>query len=396
MESAAVSLPLRRRHQYSWNQATCPSSHSGGLTIASFGPRRRLPSKSRVIRVRCSRLDRSSSARRDLIQNKSKRNGRRMKIAIVVPRSAVPRSGNRHTAARWAGFLRALGHRVREVTEWRGGGDDLVLALHAFKSHSSISRFSLQRPDNPLVVALTGTDLYRDIGRHPEARESLGMAERLIVLQAEGLRELSPYLRTKARVVYQSADVALRHAPDRSRFRIAVVGHLREEKDPFRAVLALRFVDRAAPIEVVQIGGSLHPEMTRQARGWAQRERRYRWLRSVPHRRAMSELAKSHVLVVSSLMEGGANVICEAARIGVPVLASRIPGNVGMLGSRYSGYFPLFDDKALARLIERCIGDARYYRALRKAMLKRRALFEPRAERAALERLLRALPVADR
>ncbi len=319
-----------------------------------------------------------------------------MKIAIVIPRSAAPRGGNRHTAGRWAGFLRALGHRVREVTEWRGGGDDLLLALHAFKSHSSISRFSLQRPDSPLVVALTGTDLYRDIGRHPEARESLGMAARLIVLQEEGLRELSPYLRTKARVVYQSSNVALRHAPDRSRFRIAVIGHLREEKDPFRAVLALRFVDRAAPIEVVQIGGSLHPEMTRQALGWAQRERRYRWLRSVPHRRAMSELAQSHVLVVSSFMEGGANVICEAARIGVPVLASRIPGNIGMLGRDYPGYYPLRNERALARLIERCRTDSAFYKRLRSAVIRRRGLFSPASERDALKRALQGLKPPSR
>ena len=314
-----------------------------------------------------------------------------MKIALVVPRSAAPRSGNRHTSARWAKFLRGFGHRVREITEWRGGSDDLLLALHAYKSHSSISRFSRERPASPLVVTLTGTDLYRDIGRHPEARESLGMAARLIVLQEEGLRELSAYLKTKTRVVYQSSDVKLRQTVDRSRFRIAVIGHLREEKDPFRAALALRFVDRAAPVEVLQIGGSLHPEMTRQARGWAKRERRYRWLRSVPHREAMRWLSTSNVLVVSSLMEGGANVICEAARIGVPVLASRVPGNLGMLGRDYPGYYPLRDERALGRLIERCRTDPAFYRRLRSALIRRRGLFSPASERNALKRALHGL-----
>ncbi|HKA38852.1 MAG TPA: glycosyltransferase, partial [Burkholderiales bacterium] len=129
-----------------------------------------------------------------------------------------------------------------------------------------------------------------------------------------------------------------------------------------------------------------------RARAWKSLEKRYRWVGSVPHRSAMRWLASSHVLVVSSVMEGGANVICEAARIGVPVLASRIPGNVGMLGRDYPGYFPLFDDRALARLIERCRTDARFYASLRRAVSKRRAMFAPRAERAALRRLLRALP----
>jgi glycosyltransferase involved in cell wall biosynthesis len=203
-------------------------------------------------------------------------------------------------------------------------------------------------------------------------------------------------LKQKTRVVYQSSDVKLRHAPDPSRFRVAVIGHLRSEKDPFRAVMALRRIGRSAPVEVLQIGAALNREMRTRCRAWMKLERRYRWLGSVTHDRAMRWLASSHVLVVSSVMEGGANVICEAARIGVPVLASRIPGNVGMLGRGYPGYFPLFDDKALARLIERCRKDASFYKKLHGALLRRRSQFAPEAERAALKRLLRALPADTR
>ncbi len=318
-----------------------------------------------------------------------------MKIAITVPSSAVPRSGNRHTAGRWRRFLRDLGHRVRVETEWSGADDDLLLALHAHKSHPSIRRFRELRPGAPLVVALTGTDLYRDIRKYADARRSLKMATRLAVLQGEGLRELNPALRRKTKVVYQSSDVRLRHAPCKSRFRVAVIGHLRSEKDPFRAVRALRHIVRSARIEVVQIGGALDPKMRAEARQWSKREARYRWVGSVTHGRAMRWLASSHVLVLSSVMEGGANVICEAARIGVPVLASRVPGNVGMLGRGYPGYFPLFDDKALARLIERCRTDASFYKRLRGRLLQRRALFAPAEERTALKRLLRNLPAGD-
>jgi putative glycosyltransferase (TIGR04348 family) len=314
-----------------------------------------------------------------------------MKIAIAVPPSAVPRSGNWHTAARWAGFLRELGHRVRIVTRWRGGHDDLLLALHARKSFDSILRFSDLRPAAPLIVALTGTDLYRDIRTHAEARQSLGLAARLIVLQEKGLRELSAFLRRKTSIVYQSSDVTLRHAPDRSRFRVAVIGHLRGEKDPFRAVMALRRIERSTPVEVLQVGAALDREMRERARGWKKIEGRYRWLGSLEHKAALRLLASSHVLVVSSVMEGGANVICEAARIGVPVLASRIAGNIGMLGRDYPGYFPLYDDKALARLIERCRCDASFYKKLRRALLSRRGLFSPASERAALKRSLQGL-----
>jgi putative glycosyltransferase (TIGR04348 family) len=314
-----------------------------------------------------------------------------MKIALAVPPSAAPRSGNVHTAARWAGFLRQLGHRVRIVTRWRNGHDDLLLALHARKSAHSILRFAELKPSAPIVLALTGTDLYRDIRSSPEARQSLGLAARLAVLQEEGLRELSPFLRGKTRVVYQSADVKLPHAPGKSPFRVAVIGHLREEKDPFRAVMALRRIERSTPVEVLQIGGALDREMRERARGWRKIERRYRWLGSVEHRAAMRLLASSHVLVVSSVMEGGANVICEAARIGVPVLASKVPGNIGMLGRDYPGYFPLQDDRALARLIERARTDAAFYKRLKGAVRRRSKLFAPASERAALKRLLAGL-----
>jgi putative glycosyltransferase (TIGR04348 family) len=311
-----------------------------------------------------------------------------MKIAIAVPPSAVPRSGNHHTAARWARFLSGMGHRVRVVRQWRGGNDDVLIALHARKSYPSLSRYHERCPDGAPVVVLTGTDLYRDIVTSAEARQSLGMATRLVVLQEEGLRELSPYLRGKTSVIHQSSDARLRHAPDGSRFRVAVLGHLREEKDPFRTVMALRRIERSKPVEVVQAGAALSREMRERGRAWNRLEPRYRWLGGVPHGRALRLLASSHVLVVSSEMEGGANVICEAAAIGVPVLASRVPGNVGMLGRDYPGYFPLFDEKALARLIERARTDAAYYRKLKGAILRRRRLFEPAAERAALKRLL--------
>ena len=102
------------------------------------------------------------------------------------------------------------------------------------------------------------------------------------------------------------------------------------------------------------------------------------------HGRALRWIASSHVLVVSSRMEGGANVIAEAARIGTPVLASRVQGNVGMLGPRYPGYFRLGDTRALARLLSRARGDPAFRARLRKELAARRRLFAPAEERRAL------------
>ena len=311
-----------------------------------------------------------------------------MKIAIVTPGVRGARSGNEHTAGRWARFLRGLGHRVTVAKEWMGGDAGIMIALHARKSHASIARFHRLRPGAPLIVVLTGTDLYRDLKRSAQARRSLELASRLVVLQPEGRQVLRQRHRAKTRVVYQSATTKLRHAPQRGRFRVAVVGHLRHEKDPFRAVAALARLPQEADVEVIQLGAALTPPMRVQARRWMRREPRYRWLGSRPHAETLRRIAASRLLVVSSVMEGGANVICEAARIGVPVLASRVSGNVGMLGAGYPGFFTLRDHGALAALIERAADDSAYYGRLKRAVLARRRFFAPDAERAALRRLL--------
>ena len=314
-----------------------------------------------------------------------------MKIAIVSPASSGPRSGNRHTAARWAKFLREAGHRVAVATGWDSGGEDVLIALHARKSYESIERFHAARPGAPLIVVLTGTDLYRDIRSDRNARRALDLASQLVVLQERGLQELSRRHRAKTRVIYQSADVRSRHAPPAHRFRVAVIGHLRNEKDPFRATQALARLPQDREFEIIHLGAALTPEMRRSAQSWMKREPRYRWLGSKPHGETMRWLARSHVLVVSSVMEGGANVICEAARIGVPVLASRVRGNIGMLGSGYAGYFRLHDHEALAGLLERAARDSKYYRRLKDTVRARRRLFAPAAEGSGVRSLVRQL-----
>ena len=159
-----------------------------------------------------------------------------MRIALVTPAGPGTRNGNRHTAVRWAAFLRKAGYRVNVSVQWAAGdGADAMLALHARRSHASIKAFPR---DKPLVVALTGTDVYRDIHQSAEAQESLEFAHRLIVLQPKAAEELPAALRKKVRVVVQSASTSLRHRPVRGKFRVCVIGHLREEKDPFRTAAA--------------------------------------------------------------------------------------------------------------------------------------------------------------
>ena len=307
------------------------------------------------------------------------------RISIVTPAPPGSRVGNRHTAARWSRMLRTAGHRVAILNEWRDERCELLIALHADRSHASVRRYRDARPDGALIVVLTGTDLYRDLPRgSKKARESLDLADRIIVLQSEAKRTLPKKWKKKTSVVYQSSDTKLKHSPPRRPFRIAVVGHLRKVKDPFRAVMALQHLK--GDYEVVQVGGALDPAMVPIARRWMKREPRYRWTGDLPHAEALRWIARSHVLVVSSVMEGGANVICEAARIGTPVLASRVPGNVGMLGAGYPGFYRLGDSRALARLIHQAASTTS---RLERRLARRRSTFSPSAEKTALRKGVR-------
>lgn len=317
------------------------------------------------------------------------------RIVIVTPAPPGSRHGNRNTAQRWARHLRALGHDVQISQEWDGSERDLLIALHARRSHASIRNWDAARPRLPLALVLTGTDLYRDIRIDADARASLDLADRIVVLQPKGLDELDAAQRGKARVIFQSVRSALRAAPPLRYFLVTVIGHLREEKDPFRAALALAHLPVSSGLRVVHLGQAMSEDFAREARALMRVEPRYRWLGEVDHPRAMRWLARSHVMVISSLMEGGAHVVSEAIGIGVPVIASAVPGNIGLLGDQYPGYYPVGDEKALAALLARAQDDADWRLSLQAAVTARRFAVDPAAERDALQALIGELSADD-
>jgi len=309
-----------------------------------------------------------------------------MRIALVTPYLPAARNGNAHTAVRWRRFLRQAGHRVEMAREWDGRPVDGLIALHARRSHTAIARFAALYPERPLLLLLTGTDVYRDIHFDAAARHSLGLASRLVVLQDTGVDELPAAYRAKTRVIYQSAPT-LKPVPKPTRyFGLCVVAHLRSEKDPFRAAYAARLLPVASRIRILHVGGPLQHGMEEQAR--ALESPRWHWLGARQHGETRRRIARSHLLVISSRMEGGANVICEAVAAGTPVLASDIPGNVGMLGEDYAGTFPTGDEAALAELMWRAETDPDFLALLLRQCTVRAPLFTPEREAAAVQALI--------
>jgi len=307
-------------------------------------------------------------------------------ILIVSPASARENNGNWQTASRWMRILAGSGRvRVTVTQEWTNAqaAPDLLIALHARRSASSLAAFADAHPERPSLLVLTGTDLYRDIHAAPAAKESLARATALVVLQPQGLEELDPAVRAKARVIYQSAPSLHRARLRAGTADIAMIGHLREEKDPLTFMRAAALVTAPAA-RLLHVGGVLDPALGDAARATQHTTPRYRWLGALPHMPARRLLRRCRAMAICSRMEGGANVIIEAVTSGVPVLASDVGGNRGMLGEDYAGFFPLGDAAALARLIDRVAADEHFHRKLLRQCAARRRLFAPERERAAL------------
>jgi len=315
-----------------------------------------------------------------------------LKICIVTPVPPRSRQGNRITALRWARILRTLGHRVDITQEFNRQKCDLMVALHASKSFSSIQRFSEHHPEKALIVTLTGTDIYGDCHRNDRCLQSIEMATGLIVFQPKILQEIPVQYRDKATVVYQSATPPPGiHKPRKRFFDVCVIGHLRSIKDPFQTARASRQLPDTSKIRVLHIGGALAPDFEQQAIAEQVSNHRYRWLGELPHWKTIRCLARSRLLVITSKAEGGPIVLVEALAASIPVLSTRIKAVVGHLGENYPGYFPVGDTNALVSLLQLAETDQGFYADLKKRSEKVKSLVDPARERASWKKLLKNL-----
>lgn len=315
-------------------------------------------------------------------------------MVIVTPALAAANNGNWQTARRWARLLQPA-YRVRLADRWDGGDDDLMIALHARRSAAAVRAWRQQAPGRPLLLALTGTDLYRDIDSDAEAQASLAAADALVVLNERGADRLPPALREKAHVVLQSCAARAPLPKTAHHLRALMVGHLRDEKDPRTVWRALRRLAGRDDLRFDHVGAALDPALGAEAEALAAADPRFRWLGGLPHGAVRRRIQAAHVLVHASRLEGGANVVIEALRSGTPVIASAIDGNLGLLGADWPAVFEPGDDAALARLLEQARDDATMLPRLAALAADRAPRFAPEAERAALLQHVGAL-LADR
>jgi putative glycosyltransferase (TIGR04348 family) len=332
------------------------------------------------------------------------------KIVIVSPALADANNGNWQTAQRWRRLLRPH-HTVRIVGQWPDGPlaqhDGVMLALHARRSADSIEawgqahgadRQAEPAPSPGLAVVLTGTDLYQDIQIDASAQRSLQLAQRLVVLQVRGTEALPAALRSRTQVVLQSTGAWQTLTKPSAPMRAVMVGHLREVKSPQTLFEAARLIAPDEGIAIDHIGAPLDTHLAEQARATAQQCSHYRYLGELTHAQVRRRIQRAHILVHASRIEGGAHVVMEAVRSGTVVLASRIDGNVGMLGGDYAGYFEWNNAAQLVQLLRRCrdsvgnsAGQDGLYAQLQRQCAHRAPLFSAEAEQASLLQLVHAL-----
>ena len=282
-----------------------------------------------------------------------------MRASLVSPAGLGPQSGNSRTALRWAAILRGLGWKTTVSNRFNGESADVMIALNAYRSAGAIREFRDLYPGRPLIVALTGTDLYRFLASDPErTREAIEAADRLVVLNTLAPDVLDPDQRAKCYMILEAAQpLPSGRKPFTRYFDVCVVGHLRDEKDSLLTAYAARDLPVSSRIRVRQYGRA-------HTKGWADAAQeemdvnpRYVWFGEVPHWQIRRVLSTSRLMVVSSLIEGGPNCLSEAIVAGLPALATNIDGCVGVLGPDYPGFFSVGNVSGLRELLCRAEED---------------------------------------
>ena len=316
-----------------------------------------------------------------------------MKIHLATPAKKNSRNGNRASALRWAAMLRDKGHVVHVDTDYSGEPTDLLIALHAWRSAAAIDRYRQLHPTQALIVALGGTDVNGFLKSDPETTlRSIHAADALVGLQDLIADELPADQRKKLHVIRQSAlPLSAPRHPGSRHFDVCVIGHLREEKDPFRTALAARLAADTSRLRVNHLGKAHDQTWLQQAKQEMAENPRYRWKGEVAGWQVRRELARTQLMVISSIQEGGANVVSEAIVAGVPVIASDIAGNIGLLGADYPGLYPVGDEQALAELLHRVENNPAFLASLEKYGQRLAPLFSPVHEASAWAKLVASL-----
>ena len=313
----------------------------------------------------------------------------------VLIHSPYPRQksqGNAVTAERMKRLLQSGGLNV--AIHERGDNRieaKCLIALNARKSAGEIFDFHQRWPDRKIIALLTGTDV-----NHPEMEQSgsdtlraLAQSDAIVSLHDGFSHRIPADLLKKTKVIYPSVQFsdAAEHCPFEP-WKVVIAGNFRDEKNPN---LMIEAVAKLATSEIhfhAYGAGSEYQDKLEQA---AETYPKFHFHGVQERDVVLAAMQSARVLLNTSTEEGGANAICEAVMIGLPVIASRIDGNLGMLGDGYGGFFTSEETDGLAGILTRAESDAGFYNSLKQQVSTRAELFSYDREMAEWTKLVRQI-----
>ena len=306
-------------------------------------------------------------------------------VLVSSPFPIDSAQGNSVSARRIAGRIADLGWRTELTSGYQDQEASILIALHARRGAEAVEVVSKRPPGNPIVLVLTGTDLYKDLPNGDRTCvRSMELADALVIYQEASAEAVPARFHDKLHTIWKSVDLPIPDAlppPAERPLTLTILAHLRTIKDPFLPAAALSRLPGSMEVRIDHFGVELEPGLAAVAREWMRREPRYRWHPPLDRERVAAAIVASHATINSGRAEGGSNAISESIVQGTPVLASQIPANVGFLGESYAGYFAAGDVEGLAALIERCCDtDSMLLAQLARQVEARAPLFQAETE----------------
>jgi glycosyltransferase involved in cell wall biosynthesis len=217
---------------------------------------------------------------------------------------------------------------------------DLVHAHYAVPAGDAALRWIHRRGRLPFVVSVHGGDLFYTAARSDRGKrvvsKVLGAAGAVLVnsdLTRTGVVELgvSP---ERVHIVYPGADLREPSGDRHADPTLVTVANLEEHKsqaDVIRALATLR--DRYPTLRYVLVGGGPdRPELEALAQSLGVGDR-IRFTGALPHEQAMDELARCHIHVMPSRIDGFGVAHVEAMAAGLPTIGGAGTGAEDIAGT---------------------------------------------------------------
>ncbi len=316
-------------------------------------------------------------------------------VLIHSPFPQETGQGNSVTAERMQLIMRSagIGAHIETVT-YQGGDAKCLVALNAWRSAGVVAEFDRRHNDRQIVVLVTGSDInHPEMGdENSDTRVTMERADALVTLHDADLKALPENLQHKSICIYPSVSLptGIKHRePLEDRMDVVMAGNIRAVKNPQLAVEVGALLPSDSPIFINSYGDASDQLATEMTHASAE-VKHFNWCGKLDHATLIEKMVRAQLLLNTSTIEGGANAICEAVTMGLPVIASDIRGNVGMLGEDYLGLFPNGDAQAAVGLLQRCVTELSFYQELKKQVAQRAPLFDFATESSAWLDLIRS------